>query len=124
MSWKDTAEANDTVLNLMIRKMVKNTDEIPTHLIEPVNNISMISSDIEVFVFIRLYYTHTNFSQSLKANHKANLKPLLHQASGLVIVLGRLYRNDRYPSLWPPPLLTRTVDKFVKYVSRLRCCSY
>jgi hypothetical protein len=55
MSWKDTAEANAAVLNLIIKEMVKNKDKIPTHLVGPVNNISMISSDIEVFVINRLY---------------------------------------------------------------------
>lgn len=54
MAWKDTAVEKAIILNLMIKKMAKNKDNIPTQLVEPVNNISMISSDIEVFVIIRL----------------------------------------------------------------------
>lgn len=55
MAWKVTAKAKAVVLDLMIKEMVKNKDKIPTQLVEPVNNISIISSDIEVLVIIRLY---------------------------------------------------------------------
>lgn len=55
MAWKNTAEAKATVLDLTIKNMAKNEGKIPTQLLEPVNNIIMISSDIEVFVIIRLY---------------------------------------------------------------------
>lgn len=55
MAWKDTAAANAIVLDLMIKEMVQNEDRIPNQLVEPVSNISMVLSDIEVFVTIRLY---------------------------------------------------------------------
>lgn len=47
--WKDTAMEESDVLDLMIREMVKNEDRIPTQLVEPVGNILMILSDIEVY---------------------------------------------------------------------------
>jgi hypothetical protein len=51
MAWKDTAVAKAIVLDLMIKEimMVKNKDKIPAQLVELVDNISMISFDIEVF---------------------------------------------------------------------------
>ena len=54
-AWKYTAEANAIVLQLMIKGMAKNKDEIPTQLVESVNIISLIPSDIEVFAIIQLY---------------------------------------------------------------------
>ena len=54
-AWKYTAEANAIVLQLMIKGMAENKDEIPTQLVESVNIISLIPSDIEVFAIIQLY---------------------------------------------------------------------
>jgi hypothetical protein len=54
MAWKNTAMGSAIVLDLIIKKMV-NKDKIPTQLVESVHNISIISSDIEVFTVIRLY---------------------------------------------------------------------
>ena len=54
MAWKDTAVAKATVLDQIIKEMTNDKDKIPAQLVESVNNISMISSDIEVFVIIRL----------------------------------------------------------------------
>ena len=54
MAWKDTAVENAILLELAIKEMVKNRD-IPTQLVETVDTISMISSDIEVFIIIQVY---------------------------------------------------------------------
>lgn len=43
---------NAIVLDLMIKEMVKNKDQIPTQLVESVDNISRISSEVEVFAII------------------------------------------------------------------------
>ena len=61
MAWKDTAVAKAIALDLILKDMVKNKDKIPTQLVEPGNNISMISSDIKVFIIIRLYQLNTDF---------------------------------------------------------------
>lgn len=54
MAWKDTAVENAIVLELVIKEMVKDRD-IPTQLVETVDTISMISSEIEVFIIIQVY---------------------------------------------------------------------
>jgi hypothetical protein len=57
MAWKDTSDARAIVLDLMIKEMAKNKDKIPSRLVEPLNIISMFSSDIDskVLVIVRLY---------------------------------------------------------------------
>ena len=59
MAWKNTSEESANILDLMIKGMAKNSDEIPAQLVEPLDNILMILSDIEVFaIFSTLLIPH------------------------------------------------------------------
>lgn len=59
MAWKNTSEESANILDLMIKGMARNSDEIPAQLVEPLDNILMISSDIEVFaIFSTLLIPH------------------------------------------------------------------
>ena len=58
MAWKNTSEEKASMLDRMIKGMAMNSGEIPARLVEPLDNILMISSDIEVFVVFRHYYVY------------------------------------------------------------------